>query len=288
MPEAARGVNGVPQMEVYSVTTADPEMVVKMLQTLLHNDPNVVLSADKEGSHVFAFATPPLQATIRATIDQMQKDSRAVDVIIFRMSIRRSRSWRSINSSAATDDKPDPKGPRVDADLTTRSLLVRGTAGQVAQIRELLRKLGETEEEGGGSCKIAVSTCDSCRSRAPLPARQFRRSNRFGQTCEQTAFAWSRQRRPSPVIGPVIRRITGRRSRPRRRRQRLAKGPTINSSNCGKRFLQDRQAPAKAATQSRPDGAKLKSEKDRAARSDTRASTGMSPRVNAVGRAPAG
>ena len=48
-------------------------------------------------------------------------------------------------------DEPDPKAPRVDADITTRSLLVRGTAGQVEQIRDLLRKLGETEDEGGGS-----------------------------------------------------------------------------------------------------------------------------------------
>ena len=46
-------------------------------------------------------------------------------------------------------DEPDPKAPRVDADITTRSLMVRGTAAQVEQIRDLLRKLGETEEEGG-------------------------------------------------------------------------------------------------------------------------------------------
>src|SRR5204862_7640751 len=41
----------------------------------------------------------------------------------------------------------------VDANLSTRSLLVRGTAGQLAQIRELLHKLGESEEEGGASAK---------------------------------------------------------------------------------------------------------------------------------------
>ena len=36
VPEAARGINGAPQLDVYSVTTADPEKVVKMLQTMLH------------------------------------------------------------------------------------------------------------------------------------------------------------------------------------------------------------------------------------------------------------
>src|SRR3954454_1711725 len=80
VPEAARGVNGAPQLEVYSVTTADPDAVVKMLQTMLH-DPTVILTSDKEAGHVLAFATPPQQATIRATIEQMQRESKQVDVI---------------------------------------------------------------------------------------------------------------------------------------------------------------------------------------------------------------
>lgn len=154
VPEAARGVNGAPQLEVYPVTTADPEMVVKMLQTLLHNDPNVILSADKESGKVVAFATPPQQATIKATIDQMQKESRQVDVIGL-SNVDPQVAVVAINklfgSNDEKGDKADSKAPRVDADLTTRSLLVRGTAGQVAQIRELLHKLGETEEEGGAA-----------------------------------------------------------------------------------------------------------------------------------------
>ncbi|HVT26924.1 MAG TPA: secretin N-terminal domain-containing protein, partial [Lacipirellulaceae bacterium] len=149
VPEAARGINGSPQMEAYTVTTADPDAVVKMLQTLLHNDPNVVLSADKEGGHIFAFAPPPQQAAIRATIDQMQKESRQVDVIGL-SNVDPQTAVVAINKLFGTsDEKPDPKAPRVDADLTTRSLLVRGTASQVAQIRELLHKLGESEDEGG-------------------------------------------------------------------------------------------------------------------------------------------
>jgi type II secretory pathway component GspD/PulD (secretin) len=154
VPEAARGVNGAPQLEVYAVTTADPEMVVKILQTLLHNDPNVILSADKESGKVVAFATPPQQATIKATIEQMQKESRQVDVIGL-SNVDPQVAVVAINklfgSNDEKGDKADSKAPRVDADLTTRSLLVRGTAGQVAQIRELLHKLGETEEEGGAA-----------------------------------------------------------------------------------------------------------------------------------------
>jgi type II secretory pathway component GspD/PulD (secretin) len=155
VPEAARGVNGAPQLEVYAISTADPDMIVKMLQTLLHNDPNVILTADKEGGKVVAFATPPQQATIRATIDQMQKESRQVDVIGL-SNVDPQVAVVAINKLfGSNDEKPDPKAPRVDADLTTRSLLVRGTVGQVAQIRELLHKLGETEDEGGAAAAKA-------------------------------------------------------------------------------------------------------------------------------------
>ena len=96
-----------------------------------------------------AFATPPQQATIRATIDQMQKDGRQVDVISL-SNVDPQTAVLAINKLfGGTGDEPDPKAPRVDADITSRSLMVRGTADQVEQIRDLLRKMGETEEEGG-------------------------------------------------------------------------------------------------------------------------------------------
>jgi type II secretory pathway component GspD/PulD (secretin) len=150
VPEAARGVNGSPQLEVYAVTTADPDAVVKMLQTMLHNDPTIVLTADKDAGQVLAFATPPQQATIKATIDQMQKEAKQVDVITL-ANVDPQVAVLAINKLFGSQgDQADPKAPRVDADITTRSLLVRGTASQVAQIRDLLHKLGENEEEGGG------------------------------------------------------------------------------------------------------------------------------------------
>ena len=154
VPEAARGINGSPQLEVYSITSADPDSIVKILQTMLHNDPTVVLSADKDASQIVAFATPPQQATIKATIDQMQKEAKQVDVINLQ-NVDPQVAVLAINklfgSQGGKDDQPDPKRARVDADITTRSLMVRGTSSQVDQIRDLLHKLGETEDEGGGA-----------------------------------------------------------------------------------------------------------------------------------------
>lgn len=147
--EASRGVNGSPQLEIYSITNADPEAVVKMLQMMLRNDPSVILSADKDAGHVIAFATPPQQASIKATVDQLQKEVKQVDVISL-SNVDPQVAVLAINKLFGSEGKePDPKAPRVDADITTRSLMVRGSAAQVAQIRDLLRKLGETEDEGG-------------------------------------------------------------------------------------------------------------------------------------------
>jgi type II secretory pathway component GspD/PulD (secretin) len=148
VPEAAIGIDGSPQLEVYPITTADPETVLNVLKTLLRSDPNVTLTADKEAGQLVAFATPPQQATIRATIEQMQRDNREVAVIALTNTDPQVAVLAINKLFGSVDDEPDPKAPRVDADLNSRSLLVRGTAGQLDQIRNLLRQLGETDEDG--------------------------------------------------------------------------------------------------------------------------------------------
>ncbi len=136
-----------PQLEVYPITTADPQSVLQVLQTLLDGDKNVKLAVDPVTGHLVAFARPAQQATIKATIDQMQRDARQVAVIPL-STVDPQVAVLSITKlfGGVDKDKPDPSAPRVDADITTRSLLVRGTAGQVKQIRDLLAQMGETED----------------------------------------------------------------------------------------------------------------------------------------------
>jgi type II secretory pathway component GspD/PulD (secretin) len=149
VPEAAAGINGAPQLEVYAVSQSDPEAVLKVLQSLLRDDPNVSLSADADAGQIVAFATPPQQATIKATIDQMQKDSREVEVFALANTNPQVAVLAIDKLFGSLGDEPDPKAPRVDADLSSNSLFVRGTPSQLDQIRNLLRQLGETGKEGG-------------------------------------------------------------------------------------------------------------------------------------------
>ncbi len=268
VPEAARGINGAPQMEVYSVTTADPDTVVKMLQTLLHNDPNVVLTADKEAGHVIAFATPPQQATIRATIDQLQKESRQVDVIGL-SNVDPQVAVVAINKLFGTnDEKPDPKAPRVDADLTTHSLLVRGTAGQVAQIRELLHKLGETEEEGGGAAAkskqhVRLLPLSGAAARSAISQiEQIWPSVRTNHIRIVSPTAAIPSYRPSDTPGnsPV---------QPTQPAAAPADESNDQLQQLWQTLLKDRNPPANPPPKPAPDGAKLETEKDRTTRSDS-------------------
>ena len=54
VPEAARGISGAPQLEVYPVTTADPQSVLQVLQTLLAGDTSVKLATDPALSDILA------------------------------------------------------------------------------------------------------------------------------------------------------------------------------------------------------------------------------------------
>jgi type II secretory pathway component GspD/PulD (secretin) len=148
--DAARGISGAPQLEVYPITTADPQSVLEVLKTLLEGDTSVKLAVDPVTGHLVSFARPAQQATIRATIEQMQRDARQVAVIPL-STVDPQVAVLSITKlfGGLDREKPDPSAPRVDADITTRSLLIRGTAGQVKQIRELLAQMGESEEAAG-------------------------------------------------------------------------------------------------------------------------------------------
>ncbi|MGE3240837.1 MAG: secretin N-terminal domain-containing protein [Pirellulales bacterium] len=154
VPDAAKGISGAPQLEVYPITSADPQAVLSVLQTLLESDKSVKLAVDPITGHLVAFARPAQQATIAATVDQMQRDARQVAVIPL-STVDPQVAVLSITKlfGGLEKDKPDPSAPRVDADITTQSLLVRGTAGQVQQIKDLLAQMGETETEGGSRTK---------------------------------------------------------------------------------------------------------------------------------------
>lgn len=141
----------VPQLDVYPVTDADPNAVLEVLQTLLEGEDDVRLASDPKTGNLVALARPDQHRTIKATVEQMQRDRRQVEVIRLRM-VDPQLAMMSIEKlfgAAESEEETPNNGPRVDADPITRSLLIRGSSSQIAEIRALLAKMGEREPEEG-------------------------------------------------------------------------------------------------------------------------------------------
>lgn len=138
------GAKSALQLEVYDVTPADPDAALKVVQTLLAGLPGVRLSTDPKTGGLIALARPEDHATIKATLSQMQRDATRMEV--FRL--RSLDPQLAILAISKLFSNEGTKAPSVDADLTSRQLLVRGRQAQIEQIRALLEKMGETGGDG--------------------------------------------------------------------------------------------------------------------------------------------
>lgn len=144
-------LESTPQLEVYPITSADPQMVLQVMQTLLGGMPDVRLAIDSKTGALVAWARPAQHATIRATLQQLQGEVGQMEVIPLRvvdpqlavLAISKLFGTPTDGSSGSTSN-----APTVDADLSTRMLLVRGTRAQIDQIKQLLTKMGEPPMDG--------------------------------------------------------------------------------------------------------------------------------------------
>jgi len=144
------GLGGSPadqlQLEVYPLGTLDPATTLQVMQTLLAGNPDVRLAIDENTGNMIALARGSEHSTVKATLSQMQRDSKQVEVIQL-MVVDPQMAVLSINKLfGGTGETPNPNAPLVDADPLTAQLLVRGTGEQVRQIKDLLMKMGEDPE----------------------------------------------------------------------------------------------------------------------------------------------
>ncbi|QDU90649.1 Bacterial type II/III secretion system short domain protein [Pirellulimonas nuda] len=141
------GAAEAPQLEVYPVVSADPEVVLSVVQTLLAGSEGTRLATDAATGNLVALATPSEHATIRATLQQMGQDARTIEVIPL-YEVDPTSAVMAIQRLFAgpNPEKPDPRAPVVDADLYTNSLLIRASGSQLTQIRGLLEKMGESSD----------------------------------------------------------------------------------------------------------------------------------------------
>ena len=147
---ATLGALEQPQLMTYPVAKADPAQVLQILQTLLAGLPDVRLTIDPVTSKVVALARPTEHATIVATLKQLEGDADQIEVIqLHKMDpqlviLSINKLFGMGDATAAAD------GPRIDGDPTTMKLWVRGSAAQIAQVKDLVEKLEGPQAEGTG------------------------------------------------------------------------------------------------------------------------------------------
>ncbi len=146
-------LDGAPQLEVYSIGAADAATVLSVLQTLLSGLPDVRLSLDPRNGNLIALARPAQHATIRATIDQLQKDARQLEVFRLRMLDPSLVKDSIVKLYGDGNDPAQTSAPKVEVDPNLRQVMVRGTTSQLTQIKQLLDKMGEGD--------LTASTGDS-------------------------------------------------------------------------------------------------------------------------------
>src|SRR5690606_27596874 len=170
--DATSGVADTLQLEVYSTGQSDPASVLLVMQSLLADTLGTRLTTDPQTGNLIALATPEVHGTIRATLGQMQQDVRQVEVIPLQ-SVDPQLAVLSITKlfGITSGESADPRQPVIDADLSSRTLLVRANKTQIEQIRELLSKMGETEEslfQGTDRGNVRILPFTASESRAAM------------------------------------------------------------------------------------------------------------------------
>ena len=190
---AGSGTVETPQLEVYDVGVSDPTSVLAVLQTLMANFSDVRLTTDPVTGKLVALARPAQHATIRATIEQMQREARQVEVIRLQF-VDPQAAVTAIGKLFGTESGAAAAGaPKVEADTLTRQLLVRGSQGQIEQIKSLLAKMGENVGEDGGDTQTDHSNVRML----PLSPRTVRTA------LEQLETIWPTMRsNPIRVVTP--------------------------------------------------------------------------------------
>lgn len=178
-----------PQLIVYPIIQADPDGVLAVLQVLLASETNVRIAKDPKTGHIIVFAKPSQHATVKATIDEMQRDGSEIEVIKL-TKLDPSEVVLAITQLLGDPTGKDPlaasKAPKMYADAINMTITVRGTPGQIQQVHDYLKQHGEISEPG-----TEVATERTNFRTIPATGRSAR------QALEQLEFMWNASGRPN-------------------------------------------------------------------------------------------
>ncbi len=196
-----------PVLRVYKTNSADISEVAKTLDALM---PGVVVNEDREQGtlHVFATATRHEDVSrLITTLDQGEQGDRVVEVIPLRYA--NPVSAASLLTGMFANDDRDVR-PIIQAELPTRTVVVRGTTAQVTQVRDALVGLGEPAQSmaaaGDRVRRIAVGG-RSAEAIANAAEKILTSDKQFRSTIRVVVPGQSRAQTTKPTQSPPTARI---------------------------------------------------------------------------------
>ena len=152
-------------LKTYFVKAADPQVVLRVLQTLLANMPGVRMEMDLTSGKLVAWAYPAEHARIDETIKMLEGQDKEFEVI--ELKIDPELAVAAVNKFFGLIGGEEEEGaparadaPIVDGDPITMQMWVRGTSVQIEQIKDLVAKLEEPllKKNSGGNLRIIPLT----------------------------------------------------------------------------------------------------------------------------------
>jgi type II secretory pathway component GspD/PulD (secretin) len=163
------------RMQVYRLHGIDPEPIAKTLEEIGDLDPTTRLEVDDKNNAIIAFASLADHVIIRQLVDRLDGSSRQFEVvqlrrlaadyvagtIEFMMGSKEEESGRSRYDYFSyrygrRDDSEEKDQFKVDADIESNRLLLWANDIEIAEVMNLLVKLGELPPEGGGQSTLRV------------------------------------------------------------------------------------------------------------------------------------
>lgn len=170
-------LQNINRMKVYRLESVDPQTLADLLQQLGDMDPATILKVDKEKRSIIAWATLSDHLTITTLVEKLDQSSRKIEVIPLRrldaeyvagtirllMGKEEEKEQSPFSRYGYIDfgmmgQQQTKKEPtfRVEADTDNNRLLVNANAIEMAEIQDLLVKLGELPDPNAANDTFRV------------------------------------------------------------------------------------------------------------------------------------
>ncbi|MHB8902881.1 MAG: secretin N-terminal domain-containing protein, partial [Thermoguttaceae bacterium] len=167
---------GTFEVRVYRLNTLDPEPLVTTLMDMDALGVHASMEADKESKSIVAYATAADHAKIQGLIDRLDSTGRKFEVVQLRRlqadyvagtiefmmasgkeeQTSSNRHYWDYDSRRGNDENKEDPGFKIDADVENNRLLLLANEAEMAEVTNLLVKLGEIPSEGGDPSTIRV------------------------------------------------------------------------------------------------------------------------------------